>query len=60
MQLWHNVHKEDHSMCERLQLGRSAPLAEQGGVLSPHWETSLRRFQELIVQAVSYAQSAER
>ncbi len=49
--LWHDVHKEDHEMCERLQQGRASPLAERGGLLSPHWEDSVRRFQELALNA---------
>ena len=52
-QLWWDVHKEDHEMCERLQLGRSSPVAEQGGVLSPHWEDSVRAFQELVANQVT-------
>ena len=27
-------------------------LAADGGVLSPHWESSVRRFQEMIAEAV--------
>ncbi|MFV2032780.1 MAG: SRPBCC family protein [Gammaproteobacteria bacterium] len=50
--LWHSVHLEDHAMCERLQTGRHSDLAEQGGILSPHWETSVRKFQELVAAAV--------
>ena len=50
--LWYNVHKEDHSMCERLQIGRTSDVAAAGGWLSPHWEDSVRRFQELVVEAV--------
>lgn len=50
--LWHSVHLEDHEMCRRMQAGRHSPLAADGGVLSPHWENSVRRFQELIVEAV--------
>jgi len=50
--LWYKVHREDHEMCERLQTGRQSPLAEQGGVLSPHWETSVRKFQELVANAI--------
>ena len=50
--LWHSVHLEDHEMCERLQAGRHSPLARQGGVLSPHWETSVRKFQELVANAI--------
>jgi len=50
--LWHSVHLEDHEMCERLQIGRLSPLAEQGGLLSPHWETSVRKFQELVADAI--------
>ena len=48
--LWYDVHKEDHEMCERLQLGRGSEIAELGGLLSPHWEDSVRRFQEMALQ----------
>jgi len=51
-QLWDSVHREDHEMCERLQAGRYSSVAEGGGVLSPHWEASVRRFQELVADAV--------
>ena len=51
--LWWAVHKEDHAMCERLQDGRRSDAADDGGVLSPHWETSVRRFQEMVVEAVT-------
>ena len=51
--LWWDVHKEDHEMCERLQMGRSSPLSDDGGVLSPVWEDSVRAFQELVVRSVS-------
>ena len=51
--LWWDVHKEDHEMVERLQLGRASPVAEAGGVLSPHWEDSVRAFQELVANGVS-------
>lgn len=50
--LWHSVHLEDHEMCVRLQKGRSSPLAEYGGVLSPHWENSVRKFQQLVADAI--------
>lgn len=49
--LWTKVHAEDHAMCERLQLGRMSMVAEDGGWLSPTWETSVRRFQELVYDA---------
>jgi choline monooxygenase len=51
--LWHEVHKEDHDICERLQEGRMSDVAANGGLLSPHWEDSVRRFQELVAQSVS-------
>ncbi len=51
-ELWAAVHQEDHDMCVRLQSGRASPVADGGGVLSPHWEDSVRRFQELVVEAV--------
>lgn len=54
-QLWHDVHLEDHEMCERLQKGRHSEIAEKGGLLSPHWETSVRKFQELVAASISPA-----
>ncbi len=51
--LWYNVHKEDHSMCERLQLGRKSPVADSGGWLSPHWEDSVHQFQQLVVESTT-------
>jgi len=50
--LWRSVHAEDHEMCARLQQGRQSPLAADGGVLSPSWENSVRRFQELVADAI--------
>jgi choline monooxygenase len=46
------VHQEDHEMCIRMQQGRHSPLAADGGLLSPYWEQSVRKFQELIADAV--------
>lgn len=54
-QLWQTVHQEDHAICERLQLGRISKIAAAGGYLSPHWEDSVRRFQELVVESVTPA-----
>ena len=39
-------------MFESLQKGRHSVVAEQGGLLSPHWEVSVRKFQELIVNSI--------
>jgi len=50
--LWESVHQEDHAMCERLQEGRHSDAARQGGFLSPHWESSVRSFQELVADAI--------
>ena len=50
--LWKSVHKEDHAMCERLQEGRHSDAARQGGFLSPYWESSVRNFQELVVNSI--------
>jgi len=50
--LWWDVHKEDHAICERMQLGRASPVAESGGLLSPHWENSVHAFQTMIADAV--------
>ena len=43
-ELWYAVHKEDHEICEGLQRGRDSDVAVGGGVLSPHWEDSVRQF----------------
>ncbi len=51
-ELWQSVHIEDHEMCIRLQQGRHSPLAAQGGLLSPHWENSVRKFQERVADAI--------
>lgn len=48
--LWWKVHKEDHAICERLQLGRASPVSIKGGLLSPHWEKSVLAFQKLVVK----------
>ncbi|MXZ81615.1 MAG: aromatic ring-hydroxylating dioxygenase subunit alpha [Gammaproteobacteria bacterium] len=57
--LWHQIHQEDHEICERLQQGRASPAAD-GGILSPHWENSLRNFQEYLARAVDPASSRDR
>ena len=49
--IWWSVHKEDHEICERLQLGRASPVSKKGGLLSPHWEKSVQAFQKLIIEA---------
>ena len=51
--LWRKVHLEDHEICERLQRGRASQVAEDGGILSPHWEDSLQRFQDLVRAATA-------
>ena len=53
--LWTKVHQEDHRICELLQMGRVSDVATQGGFLSPYWEDSVRRFQELVMDAVAPA-----
>ena len=50
--LWWKVHKEDHEICERLQLGRSSPISKNGGLLSPHWENSVRSFLKIVIKAL--------
>ena len=51
-ELWRGVHAEDHAMLERLQQGRASEVAAGGGVLSPVWETSVRSFQELVLNGL--------
>lgn len=52
VKLWHDVHREDHAMCERLQAGRASEIAMDGGVLSPLWEASVLSFQKLVLDAL--------
>lgn len=52
--LWHDVHKEDHAMCERLQAGRASETAVDGGLLSPIWEESVLSFQKLVLDALRH------
>jgi choline monooxygenase len=56
--LWWDVHKEDHEMTERLQLGRASQVSAAGGVLSPAWEDSVRAFQDLVARDVTCRKSA--
>lgn len=51
--LWYDVHREDHAMCERLQLGRESTVAQGGGWLSPCWEDSVYRFQQLVAESTA-------
>ena len=51
--LWWAVHKEDHEICERLQEGRTSPIALNGGILSPHWEDSVRAFQKIVIKSIN-------
>ena len=53
--LWWKVHEEDHAMCERLQLGRKSAVADGGGWLSPVWEISVRRFQEMVYDSIAHS-----
>ena len=52
MKLWTSVHREDHEICERLQQGRYSQASENGGMLSPHWESSVRKCQELVADSM--------
>ena len=47
--LWRDVHEEDQAICEGLQRGRASAIADDGGVLSPHWENAVRSFQERVL-----------
>jgi choline monooxygenase len=51
--LWWDVHKEDHAICQRMQLGRLSPVSKDGGLLSPFWEDSVRAFQQMIADSVT-------
>ena len=58
--LWWDVHKEDHEICKRLQLGRASPVAKSGGILSPFWENSVLAFQKLLVKAITKSSKVEK
>jgi len=59
--IWWSVHKEDHEICERLQEGRSSPVSDHGGLLSPHWEKGVQAFQKLIIDAtIKYSKTTKR
>ncbi|KIC17318.1 aromatic ring-hydroxylating oxygenase subunit alpha [Leisingera sp. ANG-Vp] len=51
--LWWDVHKEDHEMVERMFEGRKSPVADDGGLLSPAWEDSVRAFQDMIERDIA-------
>ena len=51
--LWRRVHGEDHAIVEALQAGRASSVMDDGGLLSPYWETSVRRFHELLIHALA-------
>ena len=53
--LWRRVHGEDHGIVERLQAGRASPVMDDGGLLSPAWETSIGRFHKLLGAALEDA-----
>ena len=59
-ELWWKVHKEDHEICERLQQGRSSSVAVSGGLLSPHWENSVRAFHEIVIKSMKKSIRKER
>ena len=59
-ELWWKVHKEDHEICERLQEGRASSVAISGGLLSPHWENSVRAFHEIVIKSMKKSTRKER
>ena len=58
--LWWKVHKEDHEICERLQEGRSSPVSIKGGLLSPHWEDSVRAFQKIVIKSMNKSRNKKK
>ncbi len=53
---WHDliarVMNEDRAIVERAQRGRASPVTEDGGVMSPHWESCVEQFHKLVIGAV--------
>ena len=39
-------------ICEKLQLGRSSPVSQNGGLLSPYWENSVRAFHQIMIKSM--------
>ena len=58
--LWWSVHKEDHEICERLQLGRFSPISKDGGLLSPYWENSVRAFQKIVIKSIKNSKNKKK
>lgn len=50
--LWTQVHREDHEIVEQLQIGRGSSVMDDGGLLSAHWESSVRQFHRLVLDAL--------
>ena len=52
-ELWRQVHAEDHAIVEGLQAGRASPVLDDGGVLSPVWESCIEAFYGELVDAMA-------
>ena len=52
VELWRSVHAEDHRVTEQLQAGRASSATVDGGVLSPHWETSIAHFHDRVIDSL--------
>ena len=46
------INAEDIAMIEAMQKGLASPAMAGGAVLSPHWETCVRQFEKLALEAV--------
>ncbi len=50
--LMSDVFAEDWEMMEAMQVGRTSPVMDDGGLLSPIWETCVQHFHKLVVDAL--------
>ena len=58
--IWWSVHKEDHEICDRLQLGRFSPISKDGGLLSPYWENRVRAFQKIVIKSIKNSKNKKK
>ena len=56
--LMHAVFLEDKEMIEDMQVGRSSPVTDDGGLISPVWETCILHLHRLVVDAIERGERA--
>jgi phenylpropionate dioxygenase-like ring-hydroxylating dioxygenase large terminal subunit len=46
------INEEDINMIEAMQKGLASPAMSGGAVLSPHWESCVKQFEKLVLEAL--------